>query len=89
MVRQMGDVRLYSVQDLNEGLGIHGRTIRTWFNKGRLRGVKLGREWFVTEENLKAFLSGEAEERGGEKEKPKKTRQLRSLKRKQRKEVRP
>jgi len=57
----MGEVKLYSVQDLHEGLGIHERTIRAWFNKGRLQGVKLGRDWVVTEENLKAAFAGESQ----------------------------
>ena len=64
MVKQIGDIKLFSVKDLNEALGVNERTIRDWFKKGRLRGQKLGIEWHITEENLKRFLSGEE---GGEK----------------------
>jgi excisionase family DNA binding protein len=59
MVKQIGDIKIYSVKDLHEALGVNQRTIRDWFNKGRLRGVKIGIEWHITEDNLKMFLSGE------------------------------
>jgi len=68
MVKQIGDIKLFSVKDLNEALGVNERTIRDWFKQGRLRGQKLGIEWHITEENLKLFLSGEE---GGEKTKVK------------------
>ena len=64
MVKQIGDIKIYSVKDLHEALGVNQRTIRDWFNKGRLKGVKIGIEWHITEGNLKNFLSGEE---GGEK----------------------
>lgn len=76
MVKQIGDFKLYSAKDLHDSLGINERTIRDWFNKGRLRGVKIGTEWHISEDNLKKFLNAEE---GGEEEKPKETRQLRSL----------
>lgn len=72
MVKQIGDIKLYSVQDLHDALGVNERTIRDWFNKGRLRGQKIGTEWHITEENLRKFLNAEE---GGEKK-----RELRALK---------
>lgn len=77
MVKQIGDIKLYSVKDLHDALGINERTIRDWFNKGRIKGVKIGAEWHISEENLRKFLNAEE---GGEKKQDKQTRQLRSLK---------
>jgi excisionase family DNA binding protein len=57
MAKQIGDIKLYSVKDLHVALGINERTLRHWFNKGRLKGVKIGTEWHITEENLKSFLN--------------------------------
>lgn len=96
MVKQIGDIKLYSVQDLHDALGVNERTVRDWFNKGRLKGVKIGKEWYITEENLKKFLNAETTaaeykpmeerlyvaEKGGEEKRGKKTRQLKSLKKK-------
>ncbi len=62
MPKQIGGIRLYSIKDLHEALGVNQRTLRAWFNSGRLRGVKIGTRWHITEENLRKFLNGE----GGE-----------------------
>ena len=82
MVKQIGDIKLYSVKDLHDALGVNERTIRDWFNKGRLIGVKIGTEWNITEENLKRFLNGEE---GGEKKRE--LRALKTKKTKRKKEV--
>jgi len=59
MAKQIGDIKLFSVKDLHEALSVNERTLRDWFNKGRFKGVKLGTEWHITEENLKRFLNAE------------------------------
>lgn len=74
MVKQLGDTKLYSITDLSQSLSLKERTIREWFYRGRLKGVKLGKEWYISEENLKRFLNAEE---GGEKK-----RELRALKEK-------
>ncbi|MEE8328807.1 MAG: helix-turn-helix domain-containing protein [Thermodesulfovibrionia bacterium] len=58
-MKQIGDIKLYSVKDLHNALGVNERTIRDWFNKGRFKGRKIGNEWFITEENLKKFLNAD------------------------------
>lgn len=82
MVKQVGDIKLYSVKDLHKSLGVNERTIRDWFNKGRVKGQKLGTEWHITEENLKKFLSGEE---GGETKTESTKNKLRKTKTKKRK----
>jgi len=79
MVKQIADIKLYSVDELHEALGVNKRTIRDWFNRGRLKGVKLSAEWHISEDNLRKFLNAEE---GGEIKQDKRTRQLRSLKEK-------
>ncbi len=63
LVKQIGDIKLYSVKDLHEALDVNERTIRDWFNKGHLKGRKIGTGWHITEENLRRFFSGEAGEK--------------------------
>jgi excisionase family DNA binding protein len=67
VAKQIGKIKLYSVKDLKESLGVNERTVREWFRKGRLKGVKIGTEWHVTEENLGKFLNAEgvADIKGG------------------------
>jgi len=82
VVKQIGEIKLYSVKDLHDAFGVNERTIRAWFLTGRLKGVKIGTEWHITEENLRKFLNAEE---GGEANAGKETRQLRSLKKTEKK----
>lgn len=59
MVKQIGNIKLYSVKDLHAALGVNERTIRDWFKKGRFKGVKIGTEWYISEANLTKFLNVE------------------------------
>jgi len=50
--------KLYSVEDLAKILPITSFTIRAYFRKGRIKGHKIGKNWYVTKKNLDAFLDG-------------------------------
>jgi len=78
MVKRIGNIKLYSVEDLHKALGVNERTLRAWFNRGRLKGVKIGTSWHITEENLRRFLN--AEEGGDSREKAKATKTKRKKK---------
>ena len=56
MPKKIGDLTLYSVDDLHEILGISKMTLRTYLRKGRLRGRKLGVSWYVTEEAIREYF---------------------------------
>jgi len=51
--------KLYSVKDLTKMLPITPLTIREYFRKGTIKGNKIGKNWYVTEENLESFIEGE------------------------------
>jgi excisionase family DNA binding protein len=75
MVKQIGQFKLYSISDLSKSLGLTERTIRGWFYQGKLKGVKIGKEWYISEKNLERFINAEE---GGERRtktiKPKRTK---------------
>lgn len=50
---------LYSVKELEKILPITPLTIREYIKKGKIRGQKIGGLWFVSKENLEAFLEGD------------------------------
>ena len=50
--------RCYSLADISEALGITRRTLCDYIKAGKLKGVKLGGKWIITQDNLDAFLSG-------------------------------
>ncbi len=67
MPRQLGNLTLYSVDDLHEQLGLSKMTIRTYLREEKIRGRKLGVKWYVTEEALREYF-GESTTSSGQKE---------------------
>lgn len=57
MPKKIGSLTLYSVDDLHEQLGISKMTIRAYLREGRLKGKKLGVQWYVTEEAIRDYFS--------------------------------
>lgn len=62
MPKKIGDLKLYSVDDLHEMLGISKMTLRSYLREGKLKGRKLGVQWFVTEESIRAYFEEPHEE---------------------------
>lgn len=71
MPRQVGDLTLYSVDDLHEQLGLSKMTIRSYLREGKIRARKLGVKWYVTEEALREYF-GESSRTGSNKSKKQK-----------------
>lgn len=69
MPKQIGDLTLYSVDDLHEQLGISKMTLRTYLREGRLRGRKLGVSWYVTEEAIREYFDEPHQESGSTQQK--------------------
>ncbi len=61
MVKRIGSITLYDVEDIAKALEMNPRIIRGWFTKGKLKGKKVGKSWVITEEDLRAFFSGKEE----------------------------
>lgn len=51
-------IKLFTLTELEEVLGVTHRTLLTYVKLGRLKAVKVGGKWKVSEENLKAFING-------------------------------
>ena len=56
---QVGDMKLYDVEELAEMLDVGLPTIRRYLRQGRLKGKKLAKRWYVSEENLKDYFQPE------------------------------
>jgi excisionase family DNA binding protein len=56
MPKKIGDIRLYSVEELSELLDIQETTVRKYLREGRIRGRKLARRWYVSEESLATYF---------------------------------
>lgn len=57
MPKQIGNLTLYSVDDLHEQLGLSKMTIRAYLREGKIRARKLGVQWYVTEEALREYFN--------------------------------
>lgn len=56
MPKQIGDLTLYTVEELEELLQVKARTIREYLKSGKLKGRKFAREWHVTEQQLREYF---------------------------------
>ena len=50
---------LYSVKELEKILPITPLTIREYLRKGKIKGIKIGKNWYVSKQDLEAFLEGD------------------------------
>lgn len=57
MPKMIGSLALYTVEELSETLEIQERTIREYLREGRLKGRKLARRWYVSEDNIREYFN--------------------------------
>lgn len=56
---QFKDKELYSVKELEKILPITPLTVRAYIRKGKIKGSKIGKSWYVKKQDLEAFLEGD------------------------------
>jgi len=55
---KIGNVKAYTLEEVTKILKVNIRTLRTYIKKGKLKGVKMGRQVYIAEKNLEKFLLG-------------------------------
>jgi excisionase family DNA binding protein len=58
MPTELAGATVYTVEDVMAQLGLSTRTVHQYFREGRLQGRKIGRRWYITPEDLQAFITG-------------------------------
>ena len=58
--KKLDAIRLYTLTELEPILGVTHRTLQSYIKDGRLKGVKIGGKWKVSEETLRKFINGES-----------------------------
>ena len=53
---KIGEVKLYSVKDIAGAMEVTEQTVRRYIRDGHLESTKIGRNLFITEEQLKEFI---------------------------------
>ncbi|MBA7587128.1 hypothetical protein ES708_29145 [subsurface metagenome] len=56
---KIADKQFYNVEALSEMLFIPVDTVRKYIREGKIKAIKIGRYYLVSEENLQKFLDGE------------------------------
>lgn len=56
MPKQLGDITLFSLQEISIEMDLSVQTLRRYIKDGKLTAQKVGNNYYVTEENLKKFL---------------------------------
>lgn len=58
----MNNIKIYTLLEVVDILKVTRRSVYNYIKHGQLKAVKMGREWRVTEEDLKDFISKGTEE---------------------------
>jgi len=60
-MKEIEGIKLFTVTETAELLGITPQTVRTYVKAGRLRGQRVGRPILITERSIRQFLTGGVE----------------------------
>lgn len=58
MGRIINNVKMYNVKELALILKVHEKTAQRYFTQGRIKGVKIGGSWYISDEALNEYLKG-------------------------------
>ncbi len=56
MPTKIGNTTLYSVEEVAQKLKVSPGTVRNYLRHGQLKGQKIVRRWFITEQDLSEFM---------------------------------
>jgi excisionase family DNA binding protein len=56
----LNERNLFSVEQVAERLGLHVRTVRGYLRTGRLKGVRIGKQYRISQADLNALVGGGA-----------------------------
>jgi excisionase family DNA binding protein len=57
MPKILGDVKLFTVEELTKILQVQENTIRDYIKTGKLKAKKLARRWWIPEDSIKEYFS--------------------------------
>jgi excisionase family DNA binding protein len=55
---QFGNLTLFGVEEIAKKFSLNPVTVRRLFKTGKLRGRKIGKRWYLTEEALREYFEG-------------------------------
>lgn len=61
---QLGNLRLYTLQELSKKFSLTLITLRNYIKQGKLKARKVGVRWYVTEKTLEEYFNAPERKRG-------------------------
>lgn len=55
---QLNSLRVYTLTEIEPVLGVTHRTLLEYVKTGKLKAVKIGGKWKISEDNLREFING-------------------------------
>lgn len=55
----MDEIKIYSLDEVTKILKVTRRTLYNYLKAGKLKGVKMGKEWRIRHDDLDRFTKGE------------------------------
>ena len=59
MEKEKTAFKVYTLKEIEPILGVSNKSLLKYAQTGKLKCVKIGREWKISEENLQKFINGE------------------------------
>ena len=60
---EVSGTKLYDIQEIAKMLNIHPQTVRRWIHSGKLPERKLGKTYYISEQELNDFTQINTEEK--------------------------
>ena len=60
---EVSGTKLYDIQEIAKMLNIHPQTVRRWIHSGKLPARKLGKTYYISEQELNDFTQISTEEK--------------------------
>lgn len=57
------EINVYSLSEVIEILGVTRRTLYNWIKDGKIKAIKAGQQWRITQEALEDFLQTGTEQK--------------------------
>ena len=58
MDREIDGIKMYTLFEVAQKLHLTERTLHTYIKNKKIKAVKIGGRWYISEDNLKNFLNG-------------------------------
>jgi len=57
-MREIVGVKMYNVKEVTKILGVTPQTTRLYIKQGKLKAVRIGKPYFISEEAIKFYITG-------------------------------